>query len=75
MNFTFVVSVIGTIAAVLAAYFWLMASLTRMPDNIDTFTGVLQEASRLNTYGAVAAVVAALCAALIFALPLAESAT
>ena len=57
----------GCFIGVLAAYWWLRASLVKVPDNIDTIVAALQRASRLNAYGAGAAVVAALCAAFLFA--------
>jgi flagellar biosynthesis/type III secretory pathway M-ring protein FliF/YscJ len=38
-----------------------------MTSNIDTFIGELQRASRWNAYGALAASIAALCAAYTFA--------
>ena len=62
-----VVSGLGVVASVLAASLWLWASLVPVPDNIDTFIGALQRASRLNAFGAGAAAVAAICAALLFA--------
>jgi len=63
MSFTLttVVGSVGTIAALLAAIFWLWASLVHVPDNVDTFIAALQWASRLNSYGAMAASVAAIC--------------
>ena len=67
MSFTTVVSGIGAIAGAFAAYFWLQASLVEVPDNIDTIVGELMRASRLNAYGAVAAVVGSLCAVVLFA--------
>lgn len=67
MNFMISVSGIGAIAGAFAAYFWLRASLVEVPDNLDTFIGELQHASRLNAYGAGAAVVASLCAVALFA--------
>ncbi len=62
-----IVSGLGVVASVMAASLWLGASLVPVPDNIDTFIGALQRASRLNAYGAAAAAVAALCATLLFA--------
>jgi hypothetical protein len=40
-----------------------LASLIEVPDNIDTIVGELQRIGRLNAWAAVAALVAALCAA------------
>ncbi len=62
-----VVAGLGAVDGVLAAALWLRASLVPVPDNIDTFMGALQRASRLNAFGAGAQAVAALCAALLFA--------
>ena len=67
MTINAVVSGLGVVASVLAASLWLWASLIPVPDNIDTFIGALQRASRLNAYGASAAAVFALCAAFLFA--------
>jgi len=61
-----IVSGLGTVAAVVAAYWWLRASLVKVPDSMDSFIAALQKASRLNAHGAAAAVVAALCAAYLF---------
>ena len=67
MTINTAVSGLGVVAGVVAAYWWLRASLVDMPDNIDTFIAALQLASRFNAYGATAAVVGALCAAFLFA--------
>ena len=67
MSFNLIVSGIGALAAILAAWFWLRAALVPVPDDIDTFIQALQRASQFNTYGAAAAVVGALCAAVLFA--------
>ena len=61
------VSGIGVVASLLAAFFWLWASLVTIPDNQDTFIAALQSASRLNAYGALSACVAAASAAFLFA--------
>jgi hypothetical protein len=66
MRAELIVATIGVVASLLAAYWWLRASLVEVPDNVDTFIGELQKASRLSAYGAKAAVVAALCAAYAF---------
>jgi hypothetical protein len=62
-----VVSLIGTIASLFAAVFWLHSSLIEVPDNIDTIVGELQRISRWGSYAAWAAFVAALCAGYGFA--------
>ena len=62
-----VVAGIGAAAALVAAGFWRWASLVTVPNNIDTFIGALQWIGRLNAYGAMAAVVGALCATYLFA--------
>ena len=58
---TMIVGTVGSIAAILAAGFWLWSSLVHVPDDIDNFISVLQWVSRLNSYGAMAASVAAVC--------------
>ena len=67
MTINVVVAGLGVVASVVAASLWLWASLVPVPDDIDTFIGALQRASRLNAFGAGAAAVAALCAAVLFA--------
>ena len=67
MTINAVVAGLGAVAGVMAAALWLWASLVPVPDNIDTIVGALQRASRLNAYGAGAAAVAAVCAAILFA--------
>ena len=62
-----VVGSLGFLMSLLAAGLWLCASLIKVPDNIDTFIGVLQRIGRLNAYGAGAACAASLCAAYTFA--------
>ena len=66
MGINTAVSGLGVVASVVAASFWLWASRVTVPDNIDTFIAALQRASRLNSYGAAAASMAALCAAFLF---------
>ena len=51
----------GAITAVFAAILWFAASLTKVPDNIDTFIYALQKASRINAWGAFFASASALC--------------
>ncbi len=67
MTIDAVVSGLAAAASLLAAAFWLWASLTSVPDNQDTFIGVLQRVSRLNAYAAGAAFVAVLCATYLLA--------
>ncbi len=62
---TFVVGTVGSIAAIAAAIFWLRASLTHVPDDINNFIGVLQRVSKLNACAAFAASVAAFCGLLV----------
>lgn len=59
LSFTFVMNTIGSIAALAAAYFWLRSSLVGVPDNMDTFIGALQKSSRLSSYAATSAAIAA----------------
>ncbi|MBL6941936.1 MAG: hypothetical protein ISR53_07220, partial [Rhodospirillales bacterium] len=68
MTINIFVSGLGAFAAAVAAYFWLKASWVDVPDNIDTFIAALKLASKLNAFGAMAAVVAALCGMVLFAL-------
>ena len=46
MTINAIVSGLGVVATLLAASLWLRASLVPLPDNIDTFIGALQRASR-----------------------------
>jgi hypothetical protein len=62
MSASHIVGLIGTIASLLAAAFWLYSSVIEVPDNIDTFVGELQRISRWGSYAAMAACIAALCA-------------
>ncbi len=61
-----VITGLGALLALLASLFWLWASRVRVPDNMDTFIGVLQRVSRLNACAAFAAFLAALCATALF---------
>jgi ethanolamine transporter EutH len=61
-----VVALIGVIASLLAGGFWLWASIVDVPNNIDTIVGELQRISRINASAAVAATIAAICAAYAF---------
>ena len=65
-NMITTVAGIGTVAALVAAFFWFWSSMITVPDNIDTFIGELQRISRLSSYGAIAAGVAAICGAIWF---------
>ena len=58
---TMIVGTVGSIAAILAAFFWLRASSVHVPDDIDNIISALQSASQLNSYAARAASVAAVC--------------
>ena len=58
---TMIVGTVGSIAAILAAGFWFWASLVRFPDDIDNIIGALRRASRLNSFAAMAASIAAGC--------------
>ena len=59
MTINTIISGAGALAALVAAYWWLRASLVDVPDNIDTIIAALQLASCFNAYGAIAAVVGA----------------
>ncbi len=63
---TTVVTGVGIIAALAAAAFWLLSSLNAVPNNQDTFIIALQKMLRLNSYAAMAAAVAAICALGVF---------
>jgi hypothetical protein len=58
-----VVNLAGLLASLAAAALWLWGSLIEVPANIDTIVGELQRIGRINAWAAVAALVAALCAA------------
>jgi len=62
-----IVGSMGVIAAAFAAFFWFWASVIEVPDNIDTFIAALHQVSRVNAWGATAAGVAAVCAAITWA--------
>jgi hypothetical protein len=61
-----IVTAVGLAASLAAAGFWLWGSIIEVPDNIDTIVGELQRIGRLNAWAALAALVAALCAAYAF---------
>ena len=61
-----IIGAIGALASILAAVFWLRSALLDVPDNIDTIVRELQRIGWWNSAAAWAAVVASLCAALIF---------
>lgn len=67
MNSAMVINLVGTIAGVLAAGFWLYSATIDVPNDIDTIVGQLQRIGRWNSYAAMAAVVAAVCASAVFA--------
>ena len=56
----------GAVAGTLAAYQWFRASAVEVPDNIDTIVAELRRAARHNAYGSGWAVVAAICAVILF---------
>jgi hypothetical protein len=58
-----IVASVGLLASLTAAVFWLWVSLIEVPDNIDTIVGELQRIGRVNAWAAMAALVAAVCAA------------
>jgi hypothetical protein len=57
------ITLIGLAASLAAAALWLWGSLIDVPDNIDTIVGELQRIGRVNAWAAMAALVAAVCAA------------
>ncbi len=63
MGFTLtsIVATVGSFGAILAAIFWQWASLVHVPNDIDNIVSVLQWVSRLNSYGAMGASLAAVC--------------
>jgi hypothetical protein len=58
-----IVPSVGLLASLTTAVFWLWGSLIEVPDNIDTIVGELQWIGRVNAWAAMAALVAAVCAA------------
>jgi len=62
-----VITGVGTVSAIAAGTLWLYASLLEVPDNVDTIVRELQRVSRWNSYAAIAACIAAFCAAYGFA--------
>jgi hypothetical protein len=60
------VGFIGAAASLFAAAFWLYSSLIKVPNNRDTIVDELRRINRWSSYGAMAAAVAALCAAYMF---------
>ena len=57
---------VAAIAALSAATFWFWSASIEIPTNIDTFIVALQHASRLSSYAATSAGVAAICAVIHF---------
>ena len=57
---------LGAILGIGAAVLWLWASLIKVPDNLDTFIGVLRRIGRLNAWAAFASALAATCAVFVF---------
>jgi hypothetical protein len=58
-----VVTLIGLVASLAAAVLWLWGSLIEVPDDIDTIVGELQRIGQVSAWAAMAALVAAECAA------------
>jgi hypothetical protein len=73
MNFTAWVNLVGTVAGIVAAICWLVSAKIAAPNNIYTMGDELERMGRWNSYAAMAAVVASLCAAATFAQALASS--
>ncbi|HEY9537610.1 MAG TPA: hypothetical protein VIS03_08455 [Kiloniellaceae bacterium] len=65
IDYSLAVKLAASVLAVLAAGFWLWASLITVPDNVDTFISVLQRIGKLNAYGALSASFAAACGVLL----------
>jgi hypothetical protein len=65
MRMNVILPVSAAIASLVAAVYWLLASLVPVPDNIDTLVSELQRAARLNSYGALAASIAATLGAIL----------
>ena len=61
------VTAVGAVTSIAAAFFWFWASVIPMPDNLDTFMGVLRRISLINAIAAFCTGLAALCAAYSFA--------
>jgi hypothetical protein len=60
------IPLVGVTASLLAAALWLWGSLIDVLNNIDTIVGELQRIGWVNAWAAMAAVLAALCAAYAF---------
>ena len=52
--------------SMVAAGFWLWSALIEIPSNQDKFVSALKQASRLSSYAAGSATVAAICQAFLF---------
>jgi hypothetical protein len=63
----FTIGAAGILFSLAAGALWWHASRLGVPANMDTFIGELQRISRWNSYAAVAACCAAICAAYGFA--------
>ena len=61
-----IVAGVGVIAGVVAGILAIWASRIKVPNNIDTFIDALRRAGQLNSYAAIAAAFAALCALAVF---------
>jgi hypothetical protein len=63
----YIIGIVGVLSSVAAAGLWLYASRMRVMLSTDSIENDLREMSRWNAYAAMAAFVAALCAAYAFA--------
>ena len=63
----YIAGIVGILSSLAAAILWWYASVLEVPDNIDRFIQRLQQISLWNSYAAMAAGVAAVCAAYGFA--------
>ena len=63
----YVIGIVGVLSSLAAAGLWLYASRMRVKLNTDSIEDDLREMSRWNAYAAMAAFVAAVCAAYVFA--------
>jgi hypothetical protein len=63
----YIIGIVGVLSSLAAACLWLYASRMRVDLNTDSLENDLRQMSRWNAYAAMAAFVAALCAAYAFA--------
>jgi hypothetical protein len=64
MDWHLIVRILTAVAAFVAAVLWFVSSSIEVPDNVDTFIGVLQRIGYWNSWAARASCVAALLGAL-----------